>query len=179
MLKIIKIAISLFSLMTVLQVYGKSGFTLPPTTIKIPIQIPLQLQMTTSQSRYQIGEYLSLEIQSNKDCYLNIIDIGTSGKTHVLFPNAYQQNNFLQANTRLKIPNSRFEIKIGAPSGEETLWAVCRIDDQALLKQKLDFDQHTFYPLQDINHIEQLPYVNADYSPEREARSKIILSILD
>ena len=181
----IRIALTLLSFLALAQGYS-SGFTLPkehhpltPSTLPptLPLSSPLQLTMQASKPRYRIGEYLSLSIQTNKACYLTVIDIGTSGKRTLLFPNAYQPDNFLAANQILQIPNHQFKLEIGKPAGEEVLWAVCRVEDKPLLAQRLDFDQYIFHPLPAITQIEQLAHVQADYLPELEARSRISVLI--
>ena len=36
--------------------------------------------------KFYIGDQVTFEVRSNKDAYLTLIDVGTSGKAHVIFP---------------------------------------------------------------------------------------------
>jgi hypothetical protein len=104
----------------------------------------LSLKLAPSKSNYRLGEKMSLTVTSNTNCYLSIVDFGTSGSANILFPNAYQKDNLLAANRPLIIPNQQFDIKIGGKTGTEQLWAVCRLDSTPPFSPAYDFSQSIF-----------------------------------
>lgn len=75
---------------------------------------------------YAIGESVRLFVKSNKDAYVTVLNVGPSGNTTVLFPNQYQQNNFIAANQVREIPGqgSPAMITVGGPVGRELIKVV-------------------------------------------------------
>ena len=72
---------------------------------------------------YRSGEKLVLYVRSDRDAWITVLDTGTSGKTHVIFPNRYEPNHFLPAFTTLQIPGKgkKYHIGVGGPAGAELL----------------------------------------------------------
>ncbi len=72
---------------------------------------------------YRSGDTITLRVKVNKPTYITVIDIGTSGRVHVIFPNKYQHNNRVGAFEVVQIPDegARFHLAVNGPSGEEVL----------------------------------------------------------
>jgi TolB-like protein len=87
---------------------------------------PFLLRLWADQGSYAIGEKVTLYVQADRDCYLTLVDIGTSGNLTVLFPNAYEKNNRIQAGRRYEIPGPSygFDIHVAGPSGVERVKAI-------------------------------------------------------
>ncbi len=87
-------------------------------------------------STYAFGENVMLSVKSNRDAYLTIVDVGTSGKVHIIFPNQYQTNNRIRAGKVLQIPDSRanFDFKVGPPTGRELIKIFASPDAAPLIK---------------------------------------------
>jgi hypothetical protein len=75
---------------------------------------------------------LMLEINSNTDCYLTIVDVDTEGGINVLFPNIHQNpnfcpNGFIEGGRPVRIPDrltggsANFNWDCGPPAGVETI----------------------------------------------------------
>lgn len=75
---------------------------------------------------YHIGEKVNLCFRSEKDCYLNLWNFGTSGKLTVLFPNALFEDNFIKGNKIYSIPGDAypFDYIISGPPGNEKVKAI-------------------------------------------------------
>ena len=74
---------------------------------------------------YKPGETIKISVQPTRDCYITIIDITTSGKVYVLFPNEYEKDNFVRAGQKFTIPSvDTYEIEVGGPPGIETIKAI-------------------------------------------------------
>lgn len=88
----------------------------------------------------RVGELLTFSFQADRDCYLTLIDLGTSGKITVLFPNQYQPNGFIKAGqvyqtgTRGILP---FQIRASGPAGRELVKVIATVDSLALPSLKL------------------------------------------
>jgi hypothetical protein len=86
---------------------------------------PGTLRMTTwfdrSDMTYAQGEAVRIFVQTNEDAYVTVFNVGPSGQAIQLFPNAFQANNFVRANTPVEIPagNSSARITVNGPFGAE------------------------------------------------------------
>jgi hypothetical protein len=74
-------------------------------------------------STYSSGENIEIYFKTNKNAYVAIYDILPNGQVQLLFPNAYDSNNFAVANTRIKVPtNNQYNLMVGpSDSGKEIL----------------------------------------------------------
>lgn len=92
---------------------------------------------------------LQLELQTNRDCYITIVDVDSEGTVNVLFPNNYQKptfypEGFIKAGTKILIPDS-FEKKNKAgfhwdfaePGGTDTI-RVFAATDREIARQIRD-----------------------------------------
>ncbi len=73
---------------------------------------------------YREGEYLRVRAATEKDCYLYIIYY-SGDKAAVLFPNKYDQENFVRANQVVQVPQrNSYHIVCRPPFGTEVLHVV-------------------------------------------------------
>ena len=72
---------------------------------------------------YAVGERVRLFVRANKDAYLTVLNVGASGQTTVLFPNAHQTETRVAANQIVEVPspNSGASIRVGGPTGRELI----------------------------------------------------------
>ena len=69
---------------------------------------------------YYDGDFMSMCIYSEQDCYFRIVHVDVNGNTQVIYPVAAADNNFIKAGESRSIPdNTRF--KMGPPFGEEMI----------------------------------------------------------
>src|SRR5919106_457451 len=66
---------------------------------------------TNKDTRYRIGDKISVRFQSTRDCYLTLMNIGTSGKLIILFPNALHRDNRISANQVYEIPGHEYDFE--------------------------------------------------------------------
>ena len=115
----LKLIASLFGGMLMLQSFSShadlappSGASSPPAQTAAnggkdltPVQRPLA-ELTAPQSAlkvtawvdhpdktYLFGEQVVLNVKTDQDAYVTVLDVGTSGKVHIIFPNQFQKNN--------------------------------------------------------------------------------------
>jgi len=71
---------------------------------------------------YYDGDYMTMRLFSEKDCYFRLIHVDVNGIAQVIYPVSPSDNNFIRAGETRRIPdNTRF--KMGAPFGEEMILA--------------------------------------------------------
>ena len=82
-----------------------------------------------ADNTYAIGETVRLFVRANKDSYLTVLNVGASGNTTVLFPNAHQPETMLKANEIVEIPppGSGSSIQVGGPTGPELIKVIASI----------------------------------------------------
>ena len=75
---------------------------------------------------YAIGEPVRIYVETNKDAYVTVLNIDPNGRTIQLFPNPYQQDNFVRANQTVEVPDptSRSRIVVTGNVGDELLKVV-------------------------------------------------------
>ncbi|ODS34111.1 MAG: hypothetical protein SCARUB_00784 [Candidatus Scalindua rubra] len=75
---------------------------------------------------YNIGDTVTINLKSNRDCYVTLLNVRSNGKIWELFPNRYNQSNFIKANVRYTIPsnNDNFRLAIIEPPGKDYIKAI-------------------------------------------------------
>jgi hypothetical protein len=83
---------------------------------------------------YAVGEQVRLFVQASKDAYVTIINVGASGQTTVLFPNEFQTDNLVQANTVVEVPDSgsNATITVTEPVGTELIKVIASTEPISL-----------------------------------------------
>ena len=74
-----------------------------------------------ADNTYAIGEAVTLFVRANKDAYLTVLNVGPSGNTTLLFPNAVQKDARVAAGHVVQIPapDTGISIRVSDPVGRE------------------------------------------------------------
>ncbi len=114
------------------------------------------VKLWTSQERYRVGDPLRIFFYSEKDCYLNLVDFGTSGKARLIFPNRHQRDNFVRGGTVIEIPGRRgddFRYTVSGPTGTERLKAIASTSKLRLHRGDYDWDKYEFQPWEEKSEL--------------------------
>lgn len=86
-------------------------------TVVKPFSLHVTAWMDYQDNTYNIGQKVRINVQTNRDAYVTMINVGASGETVQLFPNQYQTNNFVRANTPTEVPapDSAASITVAGP----------------------------------------------------------------
>ena len=69
---------------------------------------------------YYDGDYMTMRVYSQRDCYFRIIHVDVNGNTQVIYPLSARDNNFIRAGETRRIPdNTRY--RMVQPFGEELI----------------------------------------------------------
>lgn len=115
-----------------------------PTTSNTPQASKQGLAVTSavdrSDARYTDGESLVLTVEVTEDAYVWVLDTGTSGKVHQIFPNRYDKNNFLHAGEPVTIPHADadYQFLVSHPRGAELLTVIASKDNIPLTADLID-----------------------------------------
>ena len=118
-----------------------SGLTrdLSPEQIDVervkPPQSDLRVEAWTDRTDYKPGEILNLFVKTNMDAHVWVVDVGTSGKVHILFPNKFQTSNKVLAHQVVQIPgaDANWRIKVGGPPGQELIKVIATTKADAII----------------------------------------------
>lgn len=74
-----------------------------------------------SSNTYRPGDIVTLSVKANQDAYLTILDVGTSGRVHMIFPNRFQRDNRIRAGQIIQVPSddADFDFQVSGPVGSE------------------------------------------------------------
>jgi hypothetical protein len=71
---------------------------------------------------YYDGEYMTMRLYSERDCYFRIVHVNVNGTTQIIYPTTARDSNFIRAGETRRIPdNTRF--RMAPPYGEEYILA--------------------------------------------------------
>jgi hypothetical protein len=79
-----------------------------------------QRNRVTTASTFRSGDRIKLHIETNQNGYLYVINVGSTGQSHFLFPNSGVNSNFVTAWTPYEIPYNTY-MRFDANPGEELL----------------------------------------------------------
>ncbi len=84
-----------------------------------PSEDRLQVKIWTDKSSYRIGDTVQFGLRVNRDAYVTLVDIGTSGDVTIVFPNRFSPSHFVRAGQDVVIPppNSGFTLTVQGPAG--------------------------------------------------------------
>ena len=89
---------------------------------------------------YRHGDNLVLTVKTTEDAYVWVLDTGTSGKVHQIFPNRHEKNNFVRAHAPLKIPGagSKYDLAVSHPKGTELITVIASKNNTPLTRDLVD-----------------------------------------
>ena len=90
-----------------------------------------------ADNTYAIGETVRLFVRASKDAYLTVLNVGPTGNTTLLFPNAFQKDARVGANRIVEIPaaGSGASIRVSGPSvGRELIKVIASTSPQPLFE---------------------------------------------
>ena len=98
----------------------------PPPPSQAPDLNRLQVKVWADKTAYRIGESIQIGVRVNRDAYVTLVDLGTSGQVTVLYPNRFHQNNFVRAGQDVLIPSpdAGFALQAVKPEGFEQVRAI-------------------------------------------------------
>jgi len=95
------------------------------------------IKLETDGEEFKIGGTINLSFSVDGPGYVTIVDVNPSGEKMVLFPNAYQENNYCVPGTRYTVPpdNGAFDLEVKGPPGNDRIMAI--LSDQPDLPMRI------------------------------------------
>ncbi|MBI5568366.1 MAG: DUF4384 domain-containing protein [Desulfomonile tiedjei] len=129
------------------------------------------VKLWTDRKRYRIGEPVRFYFYSERDCYLNLVSFGSSGKVRVIFPNRFQKDNFVRGGKVVEIPTNRedeFMFRVEGPAGRESVRAIATRNKYKVYRGDYNWDRYAYQVWEDApEKIEEDIRVRLDEIPDR------------
>ena len=94
---------------------------------KVPHDFKIKLSTTGMKRNFRNGEKVRVKIRAEKDCHIAVFCHQVDGKTVLLFPNVWDKDTFIKANTDIIVPkvkSKKFEIEVGPPFGSDVIQVI-------------------------------------------------------
>lgn len=108
---------------------------------------------------YYGGDTLGLTFSVDRNAYVAVLDIEPSGQIQVLFPNVYDQDNYVQGGRTYSLPTdkatTRYNLQVQSQQGRETIVVVASTSPLPFLGNVFSlFDRYPFpYLSQNVNNL--------------------------
>jgi len=75
---------------------------------------------------YAVGQPLRVMVRPHQDAYITVVDVGSSGRVAVLYPNHFQRDARVKAGSTVKIPGDRasWQINVNGPAGVDLIQVI-------------------------------------------------------
>ncbi|MBI5568367.1 MAG: DUF4384 domain-containing protein [Desulfomonile tiedjei] len=113
-----------------------------PTNTDGGTKITVSVQV--DKMRVNPGDTVQVFFEADQDCYLTLIDVGTSRKITRLWPNQFSgADNLVKAKQRYSFPaaTDRFQFRVSGPEGVERIVAYATSEKNKILKEE-DFSDY-------------------------------------
>jgi len=86
----------------------------------------IAVKLWTEKTRYRVGDRLTLSFETNRDAFLTIVNVGSSGEVTILFPNRFSGGHGVKAGRTYRIPETTdsYELELKGPPGVELVYAL-------------------------------------------------------
>lgn len=107
--------------------------------------IGFELWTEGDKTTYQISEPVVFGFKADKDCYLAVINLGTSGQTTLIFPNKWHPDNKVEKEKTYRIPpeGSEYAFKLMGPPGSERIKVIASVEPVLANVQSLQQELRT------------------------------------
>jgi len=109
-----------------------------------------QLKLWTDATQHKIGDKAKVFFQANRDGYVTLVNVGTSGKITILFPNAYSPSHAVKGGQTYSVPGADdpYELTLGGPEGVELVYALFTLGSTRFVEESFIRDR-AFAPVND------------------------------
>jgi len=105
-----------------------------------PARERLDVKIWTDRPSYRIDDTIRFGLRVNRDAYVTLVNIGTSGDVTIIFPNRFHPTHFVRGGQDVTVPaaDAGFVLTVLPPTGFEQVRAIAT--DEPIEFQAGDFD---------------------------------------
>jgi hypothetical protein len=84
------------------------------------------VKLWANQTRYRVGDRITLSFEANRDAFVTLVNVGTSGEVTILFPNRFSGGHGVKAGKTYSIPEAAdsYDLQVKGPPGAELVYAL-------------------------------------------------------
>jgi len=89
-------------------------------------RIGIDAWVDSADLTYRVGQPLRISVKPRQDAYITVVDVGSSGRVALLYPNHFQQGGRVRAGTTVTIPSGKapWQIRGGGPAGVDLIQVI-------------------------------------------------------
>ncbi len=89
-----------------------------------------QVKVWTNKQAFEIGEPMEIFFEVTQPMFVRVVTVNSAGKMATLFPNPYQNDNFVKPGKTIRIPpiGSPVNLTVGAPVGIDKIRAAASVN---------------------------------------------------
>jgi hypothetical protein len=93
---------------------------------QVPNRIEVEAWVDNPHLTYAIGQPVRIIVRPHQDAYITIVDVGSSGRVSVLYPNHFQRDARVRARSTVMIPSDRadWQVNVGGPAGIDLIQVI-------------------------------------------------------
>lgn len=96
------------------------GYSPPPPGPVLPGPT-LQADIWTDDDTYYVGDSIRVRFRVSRDAYVYVFNTDTQGVTTQIFPNWYDQDNYVRGGVTYTLPSRNYDLQVIGPPGRETV----------------------------------------------------------
>jgi uncharacterized protein DUF4384 len=84
------------------------------------------IKLSTNQTQYRVGDRVTFSFEANRDAFVTLVNVGTSGEVTILFPNRFSGGHGVKAGKSYRVPDAAdsYELQIKGPPGVELVYVL-------------------------------------------------------
>ncbi len=106
----------------------------------------VKIRLWANKPQYKVGDTLTLSFETNRDAYVTLVNVGTSGGLTILFPNRFSGGHALKAKTVYTVPgpDDNYELALSGPPGTELIYALVTLKPVQFVETDFSRTQQMF-----------------------------------
>lgn len=99
-----------------------------------PAEQQLHVRIWTDKKSYRIGDMIHIGLRVNRDAYVTLVNIGTSGEVAIIYPNRFHPSHLVRGGEDVIIPPpaSSFTLTVQPPPGFDQVRAIATAEPISL-----------------------------------------------
>lgn len=138
----------------------------------------LDADIWTDDDVYHIGDLLNVHFRVSRDAHVYIFNTDAAGVTRQIFPNPYDQDNYMQAGRTHTLPrwrHSNYNFRVAGPAGTETLEIYAVADNSFFREQFRTYSESNPYPQISARQRDMLSRIEVEVEVESPRRGQVIV----
>ena len=113
---------------------GAADAVAPARPGTLPAGEQLRVRIWTDRKSYRIGDMIRIGLRVNRDAYVTLVNIGTSGEVAIIYPNRFHPSHFVRGGEDVIVPppESGFTLTVQGPAGFDQVRALATAEPISL-----------------------------------------------